>query len=146
MTDLHPDYSPSSRARAAQRWLPVPAEDEPAPVIFVPRDSSWRGSFHVGVDWRSRPTVVRLTGELDLATAPLVDQTFMALHATGRHDVTVRLSGLTFCGCAGLNSLVRAQAQLTSLGGRLVLTGLPTQLRRILRVLGLTDTFTIVPG
>ncbi|MFB7868001.1 STAS domain-containing protein [Streptomyces sp. NPDC056069] len=50
--------------------------------------------------------VLQLTGELDMATAPLVDRAvFVSLSDT--HSLHLDLAGLTFCDGAGLRALQR---------------------------------------
>src|SRR4051812_27350270 len=91
------------------------------------RHSTWNG------------TVVRVAGDVDLATAPALRS---LLARTGREaDVLVDLSGVTFMDCSGLSALLQARAHHA---GRLALKGPPPSLRRILAALELENAFTIM--
>lgn len=69
-----------------------------------------------------------------------VDSFFRSLNASlGREgDVNVDLSELEFCDVSGIRALVRAAECLDS-GRRLVLHGLPQQLRTVIKLVGWTD-------
>ena len=89
---------------------------------------------------------VQLRGELDLATAPQLQQLLDQLRRQGHHQITLDLSGLEFLCAAGLAVFLRADQALRAVGGRLMLTR-PTRLtRRVLAVTGLDTTLTIQPA
>lgn len=66
-------------------------------------------------------TEMHLIGELDLATAQIVDTLIEQQVATGHLDVRLDLSQLGFCDLHGLRALLRGQRRLIAAGGRLVL-------------------------
>jgi anti-anti-sigma factor len=76
-----------------------------------------------------------------------VDSFFRSLNASlGREgDVNVDLSELEFCDVSGIRALVRAAECLDS-GRRLVLHGLPQQLRTVIKLVGWTDLPGLVIG
>ena len=89
---------------------------------------------------------VALRGELDLATAPQLQQLLDQLRRKGHHQITLDLSGLEFFCAAALTLLLRADQALRAVGGQLVLTR-PTRLtRRVLAITGLDTTLTIQPA
>ena len=88
--------------------------------------------------WRDA-TVVRVEGDVDIATVPAL----RSLLARAGHEahVLVDLSGVTFMDCSGLSALLQARAHHA---GRLALRAPPPSLRRILAALDIESAFTIV--
>lgn len=66
-------------------------------------------------------TEMHLVGELDLATAQILDTLIEQQIATGHLEVRLDLGKLAFCDVLGLRALLRAHRRLTAAGGRLVL-------------------------
>jgi anti-anti-sigma factor len=84
---------------------------------------------------------VRVTGELDIATA---DQAYAYLRdvvdsQTG--PVTMNLAGLTFCDAAGLGVLARVAGYAKRSGRSLKLTAARPSLLRIMRITGMDEAF-----
>jgi len=90
---------------------------------------------------QGRAAVVRPVGEVDCATAPLVQAAFDGALLEAADDLVVDLSATTFMDAAGLTLLVQARRDW---GGRLRLYRPPASLRRILRALEMEAAFTIV--
>jgi anti-anti-sigma factor len=65
-------------------------------------------------------SIVRVVGELDLASAPELRDRIARAADDPTCEVVVDLSGVSFVDCAGLGALLTAQAQL---GSRLSLRG-----------------------
>ncbi|MGZ4639735.1 MAG: STAS domain-containing protein [Actinomycetes bacterium] len=86
---------------------------------------------------------VRLTGELDLATAEQLPDLVRRLDGNGSHDVVLDLSDLTFCDACGLRALLRAHRAVRAGGGRLTLIGVPPLTRHLLAVTGLSEAFDL---
>lgn len=76
--------------------------------------------------------IVRLSGEVDVASAPLVEHTLQRARATRRRDVRLDLSAVTFCDCAGLNALIASDRLLRAAGSRLTISRLSGPVRRLL--------------
>ncbi|MBA9001564.1 STAS domain-containing protein [Thermomonospora cellulosilytica] len=89
-------------------------------------------------------TVVRITGELDLATAPRLEEHVTGLTLT---RPTLRLvldmTELQFCDSTGLGTLVALHRRLDSGGGRLVLVGLHGQPLHLLTRTGLASRLNL---
>ena len=83
--------------------------------------------------------VVRVTGEIDIATSPLLEDAVAQLTAP---DVVLDLEGVTFMGSSGLASLLRAARRADGLGGSLRLR-VSKQVRDLLEMTRLTSRFTI---
>jgi anti-anti-sigma factor len=62
---------------------------------------------------------VRVTGELDLATAPVLETALADLREAGFAQVVLDLRQLTFIACAGIHILLTQDAALLACGGRL---------------------------
>ncbi|MFF1461477.1 STAS domain-containing protein [Streptomyces sp. NPDC058330] len=96
-------------------------------------------------------TVLRIRGELDLASAPAVRQSVHGAVAEGRHDVVLDLSGVFFCDSSGVNVLIATRRLMKSCGGRLRLI-LPARgaedgshVNKVLGALGVRRLFEVYP-
>jgi anti-sigma B factor antagonist len=91
---------------------------------------------------RSDVAVLRLQGDLDLLTAPLLRETLRSM--PDRADcVLVDLTGIEFLGSAGLAELAAAQNAATGAGARIVLVASSRAVLRPLEVTGLHTLFQI---
>lgn len=91
------------------------------------------------------PVVAHLSGELDADTVPLVLRLLTGLRSTGA-DLVVDLSRVHFCDAAGIAALLELRTLLGRQGGRLVFRHPHSSVRRVLRLCGLEDRFTLVPA
>ncbi|WP_406459195.1 STAS domain-containing protein [Streptomyces sp. NBC_00876] len=96
-------------------------------------------------------TVLRIRGELDLVTSPLVRQSVHGAVAVGRHDVVLDLSEVLFCDSSGVGVLIASRRLMRSCGGRLRLI-LPARgaeegshVNRVLAALGVRRLFEVYP-
>jgi anti-anti-sigma factor len=69
-------------------------------------------SFSVRPSVQAGEVIVEVVGELDLATAPLLDEVLLRAGAVATGRVVVDVSHLTFMGAAGLSVLVGAHYRL----------------------------------
>jgi anti-anti-sigma factor len=88
---------------------------------------------------------VRVSGELDLATAPLLAST-LDQQAAGCDQLELDLSGLVFCDLIGLATLEHAQQELRRRGCQLSLHHIHGQPRRLLDIDGLPTTLSARPS
>lgn len=87
-------------------------------------------------------TVVTVAGELDIATAPQLEQRLdLVLDAAARPSVALEVSGLGFCDSSGLGLLVRLWKRLQRDEGRLMVLHPPVHLRTLLKRTGLDRMF-----
>lgn len=77
--------------------------------------------------------LLRVRGELDLATAPELARA-LDLAAADRTDILLDLSGVTFCDLVGLTALELAGRRLRASGCRLSLRGVDGPLHLLLSV------------
>jgi anti-anti-sigma factor len=80
-------------------------------------------------------TVLRASGEIDMATAPELGARMSELNG----EVVVDLEGVTFLDSRGIAALVVAHGQLTDAGGSLTLRRPNEVLRRTLEIVGLRE-------
>jgi anti-anti-sigma factor len=99
---------------------------------------------------RTRPsgpfTVVEALGEIDIASAGLLEEHLDASTAGPEPDVLVDLRLVDFFDCSGLRVLCRAEARATQRGGRLRVVSDAPRIRRLLRASGLLGRFPPLPG
>ncbi|MFF5362473.1 STAS domain-containing protein [Streptomyces scabiei] len=92
---------------------------------------------------RRTQALITLTGEIDLASAPLVGASLSRCLRDGIRTIDVDLTRVTFCDCTGLNAFLHAAGQTTVAGGTLRLHHPPAGLARIL---DLTDCGFLLLG
>ncbi|MFG3202760.1 STAS domain-containing protein [Streptomyces sp. NPDC048192] len=95
--------------------------------------------------------VLRVTGELDLMTSPVLRQHVHDVVAEGHHSLVVDLSDVFFCDSSGVGVLVAARRLIRSCQGRLRLI-LPdrgaedgSHVNRVLGALGVRRLFDVRP-
>ncbi|MDX6742079.1 MULTISPECIES: STAS domain-containing protein [Actinocorallia] len=88
--------------------------------------------------------VVSAVGELDLYTAPRLQQALAALLGEQELDrVVVDLSGVEFCDSTGMNVLLSGMKRVRERGGVFELAAPRPAVQRILQVTGLDTVFTV---
>jgi anti-sigma B factor antagonist len=90
--------------------------------------------------------VIELRGELDLATAPLVDDELGRAEASPEL-VVLDLRELSFMDSTGLRTVIGVERRLRACGGSLVIIQGSPQVRRLFELSGITAHFEVVdPG
>jgi anti-sigma B factor antagonist len=102
-----------------------------------PRQFSAASQQHDGRVW-----VVRVTGELDLATAPRLEAALDEVLAAAPVTVLLGLDDVDFVDSTGLRVIVRARRAFDEHGARLVIDGLSGAVEQVLEVSGLLDELT----
>ncbi|HUF32676.1 MAG TPA: STAS domain-containing protein [Acidimicrobiales bacterium] len=100
-----------------------------------PSDLAWLHDgfrIEVDVDADGGGVVLRLAGELDIATAPQLSAALAELRRVGVDHVVVDLSGLAFLDVRGVGVLVDHHWQTVDRGGSLRLEGAQGPVRRVL--------------
>jgi anti-anti-sigma factor len=95
-----------------------------------------------------QPAVVRVRGEVDIATAPrlrgaLAEEQWRRQQESAAAPLVVDLSEVTFMGACGLGVLVRALGEARRSGGDLVLRNPTSTTMRMLDLTGLLDVFAV---
>lgn len=99
--------------------------------------------LHVTTSEKHGWTVISARGEIDIATAPMLDDAVEEAISGGADHVVVDLQPTTFMDSTGLRSLISAHRQLTGDAGRLVVIPGSGPVRRLLEVAGVDQTLDI---
>ena len=103
-----------------------------------------QGNFTIEASNDVRGTVLTVTGELDLASSPALEEELERAHEAGAQLVVVDLRELEFMDSTGLNALVKAHQQAQEAGRRFGLVQGSPQVQRLLSLTGLDDRVMIV--
>ncbi|MEV0317051.1 STAS domain-containing protein [Streptomyces sp. NPDC050658] len=108
-------------------------------------------TLKVAVDERGGWAVLRVSGEMDLVTSPVVRQRVHDAVADGRRSLVLDLSEVLFCDSSGVGVLIATRRLFRSCQGRLRLI-LPAQgaedgshVNRVLAALGVRRLFEVFP-
>ncbi|MBL6278065.1 STAS domain-containing protein [Micromonospora fiedleri] len=85
------------------------------------------------------PARLRLAGELDMSSAPELNEAIDRLAAAGQRRLLIDLTELTFCDSTGIAVFVRGDNRAAEQGGWLRITGATGRVERVLKVTGLAD-------
>jgi anti-anti-sigma factor len=104
--------------------------------------------FEVTVEERGNAVLVRLRGELDISTAPALEENLARAESDGPALLVIDLSRLEFMDSTGLRLLIGADARARTAGRRLVLGRGNEMVQRVLRLTRLDERLEIVdePG
>ncbi|MFE4258172.1 STAS domain-containing protein [Streptomyces sp. NPDC056883] len=103
------------------------------------------GGDSVAMEVLDHTIVVRPTGEIDIDTAPSLEQALKQalVHASPAKDLVVDCSGLTFCDSSGLNTLLAIRRTAQETGTAIRLAHPHPQLHRLLEITGTLNLFPI---
>lgn len=117
--------------KAPERFSPVDGSRPiPALVVEVVTDGN-------------RPPEIRLQGEIDIATLPVLDETLSAMIDGNSGDVVVDLADVDFIGVAGLGTLCTQARRLRHRGDRLVVASPSAFTRRVIDILGVSELLSV---
>ena len=127
---------------------PPPAPPNTTSMAEPPTDTSLSAQhgcpLRINVDPAEEGVItIAVTGELDLATAPLIDDTFHTLNSAQPLHLHLDLSGVNFCDAAGLSAFLTADRVLRATGGRLTLIRPSPQILRLLTITKLDQILAI---
>ncbi len=89
-------------------------------------------------------TILSVSGEIDLYTAPTLQSGLMSALSPGQVRLIVDMSGVDFCDSTGINILLAAHRHARERGGELQLARLGSATRKVLQVTGLESVFTVL--
>jgi anti-anti-sigma factor len=110
---------------------------------FLPGPSRFRPGPSLSARSQDGYIVVTISGELDIASAPVLREQLLGLVRPGASRIVIDLSGVTFCDASGLAVLVGASRRADLLHGVLRLAGPAPLTATILRLTGLDSRFEI---
>jgi anti-sigma B factor antagonist len=82
---------------------------------------------------------VALAGELDMATAPLLESTLAAVVSQGPDEVVLDFTSLSFVDSSGVAVLVNTQHRLAEQGRTLSIKGAGPNAMKVFEIAGLVD-------
>jgi anti-sigma B factor antagonist len=98
------------------------------------------------VDARSEKdrVVIRLDGELDMASAPLLQEALENAESEAAPTLVLDLQHLRFMDSTGLRIILSARERWRSRGHELALSAASSQVQRLLSVSGLGEHFRVI--
>jgi anti-sigma B factor antagonist len=87
--------------------------------------------------------VLRLAGELDIATSGTLRQSLAALSDEGYRNVVLDMGGVTFCDSTGLGTIATFARRLIQAGDTLVVLALRPDVAAVFRLAGLTAVLPV---
>lgn len=90
-------------------------------------------------------TVISVSGEIDVYTAPSLRERLNELVASGKYDLIVDMEGVEFLDSTGLGVLVGGLKRVRSHEGALRLVCAQEKILKVFRITGLTKVFPILP-
>jgi anti-sigma B factor antagonist len=97
----------------------------------------------IEIETRKHCTLVRLSGEIDQATAAETAETLLSLIEAGRINLAINMRDLTYISSAGLRVLMLAQIQArrTKPPGKVVFSELAAPIEKIFKMVGFDEFF-----
>jgi anti-sigma B factor antagonist len=99
------------------------------------------GELRLDVRRGEGATIVRVNGEVDLATSPELRECLTGLDGI----VVVDLEEVGFLDSSAVNALIGSKKHLTAQGGALRLQGAQPHVRHVFDVMGMSDWFELEP-
>ncbi len=100
--------------------------------------------LHVDVTHASDRVILTLTGELDMASAPMLQGAVEDAHLDAAELVVVDLKGLEFVDSTGLRVILALHKLCAERGQELAVTQGSQQVQRLLSVTGVADHLKII--
>ncbi|MCD9624631.1 STAS domain-containing protein [Rhabdothermincola salaria] len=100
--------------------------------------------MHFALDVSAAPgadavTIVAVTGELDMASAPRLRQELVSLASAGRTTIVIDLAGVDFLDSTGLGVVLGALKRVRAAGGDLALARTEPQVAKVFEITRLSD-------
>jgi anti-sigma B factor antagonist len=102
-----------------------------------------RVDFGVATRQAGAYTVVEVTGEFDVYTAPVLEESLGELVDGGQRDIVVDLSGVTFMDSTGLGLLIKALKWTREKDGSLRIVANTEKVLKVFRVTGLDSVLAL---
>jgi anti-sigma B factor antagonist len=90
--------------------------------------------------------VLKVSGEIDIQSSPVLDEQLRLAMDRGDTSLVVDLADVSFLDSTGLSVLVGALQRCRAAGGELRLVAPQANVRRVLEITGLAETFHIEGG
>ncbi|HEX5938073.1 MAG TPA: STAS domain-containing protein [Actinomycetota bacterium] len=93
-------------------------------------------ALNTRIDARNGVTSIALSGELDMATVPVLKDQLAASEQNGTKEIVLDLRDLRFIDSSGLHEIVRAYRRSETNGHRLLVVGASPLTRRMCEITG----------
>lgn len=100
-------------------------------------------TFEIAEERVDGASVVMVTGEIDVATAPDLKECLVAQEADGVSDIVVDLTGVPFIDSTALGVLVGAYRRQIDAGGTFKLVVTEPRILKVLEITALTRVFPV---
>ncbi len=107
---------------------------------------SYKMDFHVTVTDRADAVVVRLAGELDMATAERALEALQRTDLSTARSLVVDLADVSFCDSSGLRLLLHLRQAMVEHGGGFDAVGAHGIVASTIDVTGLTEVLHVSPA
>lgn len=87
--------------------------------------------------------ILKVIGELDISTAPRLNDKLMELLNSRRPDCIIDLSETNYLDSSAFHVLIKCHRQVLKQGGKMALAGLQPSVERIFKIAHLTELFSI---
>jgi anti-sigma B factor antagonist len=103
-----------------------------------------QSQFRLEVRNQGRATIIAVSGELDLASSPSLQEELDRVAASDSQLLIIDLRSLDFMDSTGLSVLVRAHQRAEEHGRQLAMVRGPQQVQRLLSLTGVGEKLTLV--
>jgi anti-sigma B factor antagonist len=100
--------------------------------------------FRLEVRSQGRATIIAVSGELDLASSPALQEELDRVSGSDTDLLIIDLRELDFMDSTGLSVLVRAHQRAEEQGRQLAMVKGPQQVQRLLSLTGVAERLTLV--
>ena len=100
-------------------------------------------SFSICPEQRGTLTMLRVHGDVDIATAPLLKEAMVAALQNGATSLALDLSQVAYLDSIGLGVLIGARRRTAERGGTIYLIGVRANIYRVLRLLSMEQLFPL---
>ncbi|NLX36782.1 MAG: STAS domain-containing protein [Chloroflexi bacterium] len=100
----------------------------------------------MNADQTGTTQTITASGRIDAASAPLLDRQLRALYAAGSRDIAIDMGTVTHMSSSGMRVLLVALHRQQSIGGSLVLYGVPERVYRVLAIVGFDRVLDVHPS
>jgi anti-anti-sigma factor len=104
--------------------------------------TAWQSSASVEVSQESGTLILRLRGDLDMASRELIQPTVMAA-VTSASAVVLDLRDLEFCDSNGVGLFVAANDKARAAGTTLAVANVPTRMLRLFELTGIDKVLDV---
>ena len=90
--------------------------------------------------------ILSVTGRLDHSGAEIFRATAMSSIENGATNMLVDFGGTSFLASMGIRALIMPSQELSQRGGKMAITGLSPELKKLFEMAGLYQLFTVYPS